>query len=353
MDKPTPISNRSTPKSLGLKILGGLLLAVGALAAMFGMTIVRAAFFDVFERPETLSRARWYFTAGCLVLASVGMLLGHFGWKTYRRGRKFNTLSAEEMLARDPRPPVVYIRSFRDDDRLLATPERSDLWVSRLFMPVFLIESREEILAGCLSKIGPVVAIGNPREVLPELGAARMYFRDDEWQEKILAFMLQARLVVLLGGPTKNLWWEIENALKILPPERLLCVVPKEKDGSDEEFLREFAQKIGQPYAAAFQAPPPESGWNRWQRAYGRILFFEKNWSPQASFIHGLSLKMFFYNQTINQFEPALRVALRPVFARLGLSGPRLRVNKWTVFLVALVGLTAAFFAFVALWGGR
>ncbi len=352
MKTQTPLSKRSKPKSLGLKATGGLLLFVGTVLALFGVAIVRSTLFDVFEKPETLSFDRWVLAALCLVVAVAGIILGELGWKTYRRGKKFVTESAEEALAKDPRKPVVYIRSFRDDTKLLTPHQKTDLWVSRLFMPVFGVKSREETLADCLSEIGPVVAIGNPREELPELGAARMYFRDDEWQQQILAFMQRSSLVVLLGGPTKNLWWEIEQALKVLPPEKLICVVPSAKHGDGKEFLKDFAARTGHIGTPAFAEALPRKGSEKLLHEYGRIIYFDNNWLPLSSPIRVLPPRMFFYNKSINHFEPALRVALRPIFKRLGVEGPRLPVNKLTVLLLVFIAVTAVIFGLLWLQYG-
>jgi hypothetical protein len=45
--------------------------------------------------------------------------------------------------------------------------------------------TEEEQLAMVMNEIGPFIAIGRPGEQWPELGAARMYVGDDEWQATI------------------------------------------------------------------------------------------------------------------------------------------------------------------------
>ena len=40
----------------------------------------------------------------------------------------------------------------------------------------------EEELAGILRCFGPFVAIGRPGEEVSEIGAARMYVEDDDWE---------------------------------------------------------------------------------------------------------------------------------------------------------------------------
>ena len=65
------------------------------------------------------------------------------------------------MIARDARPLVLYLRSFRDD----AIAAR----VTRIELGEFVTE--EERLVEVMQPIGPVIAIGRPGE-LPDLGAA-------------------------------------------------------------------------------------------------------------------------------------------------------------------------------------
>ena len=82
-------------------------------------------------------------------------------------------LSALSNLHRAPRDPFLYLRSFAME--VDANPERRSL------------KTDEEDLALALNHLGPVVAIGDPNEGegLPMLGATRIYFADDKWQESI------------------------------------------------------------------------------------------------------------------------------------------------------------------------
>ena len=65
-----------------------------------------------------------------------------------------------------------------------------------------------------------------PGSRLPELGAARLYPRDDEWRATVSELMRRARLVVIRTGTTPGLQWEIEHAKRLVPPERLVFVSP-------------------------------------------------------------------------------------------------------------------------------
>ena len=139
-----------------------------------------------------------------------------------RRGWKYHALSADAVLAADERAPVLYLRSFIDDDptggrSLGARVWRSVRWHTH-------VVSIEQELSRVLSRVGPVVAIGRPGDSLPELGAARLYARDDEWRAKVSELMLRARLVVIRAGPTPGLQWEIEEASRLLPSDRVVLV---------------------------------------------------------------------------------------------------------------------------------
>ena len=68
-------------------------------------------------------------------------------------------------------------------------------------------------MAEILAHVGPVVAIGKPGEPLPELGAARLYVADDQWQAKVIELMGKAALVVIRLGASPGLLWEIEQSL--------------------------------------------------------------------------------------------------------------------------------------------
>ena len=131
--------------------------------------------------------------------------------------------TAKEALASDPRPPVVYLRSFGVDNQfLVASSERGARLRSHLNYASSV--SPEQEMAFIMERIGPVVAIGKPGERLPELGAARLYVGDDEWREVVGNFINDAALVVIRAGETANLWWETKEALTRRSPERVIIL---------------------------------------------------------------------------------------------------------------------------------
>ncbi len=117
----------------------------------------------------------------------------------------------------DSRAPLLYLRTFRNDVLDL----RRSYSVARFFLEFVLrwfpINRRsgfvrlEEIVGACTSDLGPLVGIGNPNEWLPELGAARIYTADDEWQARISEWMATARILVVLVGQGEGFQWEINQ----------------------------------------------------------------------------------------------------------------------------------------------
>jgi hypothetical protein len=344
----TPLEKRSKSKAIVNKSIGFFLMFIGSILALFGIAIIRDALFDFIDGSSVVDRDRWIFAAICLIITVIGFMLGSHGWKRYRLGKKLTAISAEEVLEKDKRAPIVYIRSFRDDDKLLTQKDKMNLAASRLSFPVFATTSKEETMATILTELGPVIAIGNPREQLPELGAARIYFTDDEWQVKILELMQKAKLVILLGGPTKNLWWEIEQALQKLTPDKLICLELFDQGANHEAFEQDLEKMLHQPGTISSQNQP-KRGLAAWIKDYGKVIYFDKDWSPKVSFIRPLSAKMGLYNRTINQFDPALRLALRPIFAQLGINGPRLPINKLTILMLIFVALVLLLVGYILL----
>jgi len=49
------------------------------------------------------------------LVVALGTLLWWAGHKYNRKGKKLSNPSADDLVARDPGPPVIYLRSFLDD----------------------------------------------------------------------------------------------------------------------------------------------------------------------------------------------------------------------------------------------
>ena len=178
--RPSVASARWT--SPGSAVLG--LVAVGVVLLGAGMLLLAAA---------TPGRAGFSGSAVCFLAA--GGIIHRFAQRLGRRG-------AHDLLARDQRPPVLFLRSFGDDRLRLRTAAlgRPSL-LGRLSPNRF--DSFEEVLTRHLGRYGPVVAINPPGTRLAPLGAARATIPHDQWQAQVHAWMDAARLVVIGSPPSE------------------------------------------------------------------------------------------------------------------------------------------------------
>ncbi|MBX2798157.1 MAG: hypothetical protein KTR31_10820 [Myxococcales bacterium] len=110
----------------------------------------------------------------------------------------------------DERRPVVFLRAF-DQDAARLGPGLADpmaLW------PVGVGRSRtlDEVLLEHASPRGPLLAIGDPRDPTPPLGAARLYVHgdDDAWQAVVTQLVRASALVVLCPNESAGVRWELE-----------------------------------------------------------------------------------------------------------------------------------------------
>jgi hypothetical protein len=133
--------------------------------------------------------------------------------------RKRSASTVDKILSGD-QPPVLYLRSFIDDD-----------WAEKRNT---IGTTEEEEISQAFQPFGPLIAIGQPGERLPDLGAARAYFEDDEWQTAIQHYMDIANLVVIRAGFSQGLLWEIRNAVQKLNPEQLVLLIRLKREKYDQ-----------------------------------------------------------------------------------------------------------------------
>lgn len=121
---------------------------------------------------------------------------------------------------------ILFLRSFSDDALHVSCPFNI-MGLGAPLLPGGFVRF-EEILVDILRTQGPVVAIGRPGEAVPELGAVRTYWPDDQWQDAVRLTANRCLAVVLLAGASDGLAWELENlrqwgllgkTLVLLPPD--------------------------------------------------------------------------------------------------------------------------------------
>jgi hypothetical protein len=199
-------------------------------------------------------------------------------------GKRMMTMSSEELLKQDTRPPVLYLRSFEDDElaakqvkiRLLAMA-RSDV--------VFSGTTEEETLAKVFNRIGPCIALGRPGEKLPPLGMSRLYFADSDWKNAVEMLIKQASLVILRAGSTEGFFWEFGEVIKAVDPRKLLLLLPFNTINITEvnqaEWMTYTRFIIEANKLLPRELPPFHVGRMMGTNLTGAI-WFEADWTPHA-----------------------------------------------------------------------
>jgi TM2 domain-containing membrane protein YozV len=229
-------------------------------------------------------------------------------------------------MARDPRPPVLYLRSFRDDDD--AHIDDGGSRAVGLTMELVRPPSPEEELAELLARFGPVVAIGKPGEPLPELGAARLYVPHDRWQRKVLDLMAAAGLVVVRVGTSPGVLWEIEQALRDVPRQRLVLVLMGQ-GGIAPPIVERLAPVLG-PALETILPEAPARGLKAWffrdpRRRLGGMVGFDPGGRPKAAPLRRWPLaprELVLYT-AFRPSAPPLHHALHDLLAGVHLELPR------------------------------
>ena len=137
--------------------------------------------------------------------------------------KRLAAMTAARLRAIDERPPVLYLRSFRND----ALPaEAGNEGITRFFDPYRESGRLEELVVSRATALGPVVAIGDPKTPIQRTGAARLWAADADWQDVVTALMAEAAAIVVVMDFTENLRWEIETLVRRAGLDRTIFVFP-------------------------------------------------------------------------------------------------------------------------------
>ncbi len=221
---------RSTPIGIALQIGG----KVSIILAIFTLVIfANKGWFKVFNAPA--------FVGFFLFLATTVFFLGPF---MIRRGKSIAAPNALDIMQRDQRSPVVYLRPFDEDNRdrtahdLDAQDDYGELGnhlvINQLNALRMLITgyfgfrdlTLEEEFNLALRGVGPMVAIGRPGEAVQTAGALRFYVSDDDWKGAIENVLAKASVVIWHAGTSQGTWWELETIVRSVDPQRVVLVVP-------------------------------------------------------------------------------------------------------------------------------
>jgi len=232
-------------------------------------------------------------------------------------------------MKNDTRPPVLYLRSFKDDEKIARA------------IAFYSIEQEMKV---ALFEIGPFIAMAEPDKPGPiDPGAARLRLHDDAWQQEVGKEMSRAAFVIMRCGQSHGFWWELSEAPKRVKPERLVLLLPAE----DEQLYEQVRERSRQWLPCEL----PEYKPGKWPfSARGAIVYFEPDWTP-----HLLKLKTVWLRQTFwNVFSAVLKIGLRPVYEQLGVEWKRPPVQPLQILYWLVLGCLAVLFVYLTytMFGG-
>ncbi len=229
------------------------------------------------------------------------------------------SMSGEEALANDSRPPIIYLRSFTDDDSG---------------------EVAEQALQSVVSDSGPFVAIGRPGDPVPRVFAAsRFYLDHDNWQQSVTDLLNRASLVFLRIGATEGLHWELGQCIQLLHPYRLVLLVPNDRPAY-EHFAATAASS-----GLNIRMPDLPRGFESKNKAgdLAGLVHFDENWTGALQQFDRHWLKGTVNATLSNRYRERLQAALQTTAQRLGLAiePPRTNFGLLAIPLLIVVSVIA------------
>ena len=209
-DEQSELDPRQNPLIGCLWRVVGVILALGVVGV--GMSLSEAA------RSGPLKRS-----IGLLTLMVAFYVVATF----WLWGKQHVVPLGEEVRTKDSRRPILYLRSFAEENTVAAD---------------------EYALAKIMGEEGPFVAIGQPGDPVPPLGASRFYVADSDWQEFVTQLLDESVMVLVLAGRTQGLGWELRQCKKHTDPHRLIVLVP-----NDRELYETFRDQVAS--KAEFRLP--------------------------------------------------------------------------------------------------
>ncbi|MEU5868396.1 hypothetical protein ABZ815_45000 [Nonomuraea sp. NPDC047529] len=266
-----------------LTVLGWTLGALALLVPLIGSSLYK----------ELVSDADLPLWAPPLIAVAIvvpPMLLYGVSADLLKRGRRHRHRiipSFEELAGKRY---LLYLRPFAVDPAMALPPDQAPGWTTR--SPFELPGTQEEFLVRQFRGLGRVVAIGQPGERLPELGAERGYLPVDDWQGTVSGLIRGAHAVIMTAAPGPGTMWEFTEALRTTTPVRLLLLV------YDDEIYHAFRESAAQEYATRSSAEPdvdwpplpllpdvpppdPHAKGLRWDFPLQGILSFDHAWRPR------------------------------------------------------------------------
>lgn len=212
------------------------------------------------------------------ILVTVKITYTEWAKEAWILAKRYAAVDASMVLAKDSRAPILYLRSFLDQFT------SDDLW--------FHVEADEELIYPVVKQIGPVIAIGQPGELLPPTGASRLYVEaQSDWHNAVKEYMEQSQLIIISPRDTKGVIWEISTAYNLSHPEKVLLSLIDFQPSYAKYFKGDDAyQRFRNLVHREVPIPLPEN--------IDKAIFlaFDKDWRPRllqsTGFVAGFSNRL-------------------------------------------------------------
>jgi hypothetical protein len=172
-----------------------------------------------------------------LLVFEATLYLTPLAWLALLRARSQFEPSAETLLGSDPRPPVLLLRSFLDD-------ELESYQAAEAALIDFSLESR---LVEHFSGVGPFISVGSPKDGLTAIGAARATLSNEDWQGRVLGWMDSSAVILVMAGVTGWVSWEMRKIVEREHVNKLIVCIPNMrslKQWSAREYERNLAMRF-------------------------------------------------------------------------------------------------------------
>lgn len=195
----------------------------------------------------------------------------------------------------DERAPIVFLRAFDQDAARLRT-RGGDLFAR---WPAGVGRSRtlDEILLEHGSPYGPVIAIGDPRDPTPPLGAARVFVEGagEQWQDVVQGLAGASRAIVMCPNHGEGVQWELDLIAQAGGRLQTIFLASPELD-----------QRVSTALFARIVPAMPELESNQW---------------PLAAYVHhGVWRVLTTKRLSVEAYTAALNTAMQALFGLKGVA---------------------------------
>lgn len=155
------------------------------------------------------------------ILFSTRSILARALIRQVERIRRRSARSARELAAIRSEPPILFLRSFTDDEQSV---NANDAGLSFALGAPRSSVRIEELVSRIMFAAGPLVAFSNHAMKSAPIGAARDIVPMDAWQEQLMGYLLGSQIVVCFLGRTESFLWEIDQILEADLAHRMILV---------------------------------------------------------------------------------------------------------------------------------